>query len=67
MNDDDIDGGEFTEKERKRIRRIVRDQQRMDWMWATLRIWTGWLSAAIIGAYAPYEALVKFIFKKVGP
>lgn len=63
--DEDLDGAEFSERERKSIRRIVRDQERMDWLWSTLRIWGGWASAAVVGSYAVYEIIAKF-FKKVG-
>jgi len=64
--EDDIDGGELTEAERKAIRRIVRDQARMDWLWATLRIWAKWASATILGAYALYEIFLRFFKKAAG-
>jgi hypothetical protein len=67
MIEDDIDGDEFSELERKALRRIMLNQKRMEWLWASLRIWVGWISAAIIGAYATYEAIVNFFFKKVAP
>jgi len=66
MNDDDIEGGEFTEKERKAVRKIVRDQARMDWLWGTLRIWAGWVSGGIVGAYAIYEIFLRFFKKAAG-
>jgi hypothetical protein len=66
MKDDDISGGEFSEGERQAIRRIIRDQERMEWFWATLRIWAGWISAAVIGTYAMYEVSIKFFKRMVG-
>lgn len=63
--DDEIDGGELKEWERKAIRKIVRDQARMDWLWATLRIWSRWAAASIVGAYAVYEVVLKFLKKSV--
>lgn len=64
--DDDIDGSELKEWERKAIRKIVRDQARMDWLWATLRIWGGWISAGIVGAYGLYEIALRFLKKAAG-
>jgi len=62
--DDGIDGTvPLTPFERVAIRRIIRNQERVDWLMSLLRIWVSWASAAIIGAYATYEAIAKF-FKK---
>ena len=61
--DHDVSGEEFTESERRVLRRIARDQERLDWLWASLRIWGAWMSAVTVGGYAMYEVLLK-IFKK---
>lgn len=63
ITQNDPDGKEpLNELERKTLRHMIRQQDRLAWFWATLRIWTGWL----VGAYALYEVLLK-LFKKAGP
>jgi hypothetical protein len=62
--DDGIDGTmPLTPSERMAIRRIIRNQARVDWLMSLLRIWASWASATIIGAYATYEAITKFFRK----
>ena len=62
---DDIDGKTpLTELERKKIRRIIQDQDRMNWLWGTLRIWGSWVSGAIVGTWAVYEVGWKFLKAK---
>jgi len=62
--DDGIDGTvPLTPFERAAIRRIIRNQERVDWLMSLLRVWVSWFSAAIIGAYATYEAVLKFFRK----
>ena len=47
------------EREIRTIRRIIRDQERMDWLWATLRIWAGWGVAIAVALYGAWEVLVR--------
>lgn len=61
--DCDISGEEFTEHERKVLRKIARDQERLNWLWASLRIWGAWMSATVIGGYALYEVVLKILKK----
>ncbi len=62
--DDGIDGTiPLNPSERIAIRRIIRNQERVDWLWSLIRIWVSWLSAFVIGTYATYEAVVKFFRK----
>lgn len=64
QKDDGIDGTvPLTPFERAAIRRIIRNQERVDWLMSLLRVWVSYLSAAIIGAYATYEAITKFFRK----
>lgn len=60
-DDDDVDGTPLNERERRAVRRLIRDHQRMIWFWNMVRVWAGWLSAATIGAYAAYDAVVKLL------
>jgi len=57
----DVHSGPLSEDEVKQIRRIIRDEDRMRWLWATARIWSAYCSAAIIGAYGLYEIGMKFL------
>jgi hypothetical protein len=59
----DVHAGPLSEDEVKQIRRIIRDEDRMRWLWATVRIWSAWLSAGIVGAYGLYEIGMKFLKK----
>lgn len=35
--------------ENRRLRRLLRDEDRAQWFWSTTRIWIGYFTAAIIG------------------
>jgi len=59
--DDDFPGTPFTEKETQLLRRMLRDQQRMDWLWASLRVWAGWGAAVSAAVYAGYEPVLRMI------
>lgn len=69
MTDDDEDR-QFTPSERKAIRKMLENEERIAWLWSSARVWAGWGSAFVIGAYAVHQALQGWfpaIFKKVGP
>ncbi len=36
-------------EENRRMRRLLRDEDRARWFWSTTRIWLGYITAAIIG------------------
>ena len=63
---DEFSGDDLTPAERKAVRKIMRDQARMDWAWATMRIWVGWVAGSIIGTYAVYEVVLKFVRRWTG-
>ena len=65
-NLDDFSDAPLTPIENQKARKIIHDQERMDWLWASLRIWTGWVTGGIVGAYALYEVILKFL-KKAAP
>lgn len=60
-DDDGISGEPLTPEENKKLRRIIRDEDRMRWFWATVRLWAGWTAAALAGIYASYQFLAHFI------
>jgi hypothetical protein len=35
--------------ENRRLRRLLRDEDRARWFWSTTRIWVGYITAAIVG------------------
>lgn len=57
---DDVADGEFSELERKRLRRLLRDEDRAQYLWRTLRIWVGWGSAVLTGIYAGWDTIAKY-------
>ena len=59
--DDTLPTGPLTEQEVLAVRRIIRDDARMAWLWATLRVWAGWATAAGAAIYAVYEPAVRAI------
>lgn len=69
MTDDDDEGRAFTPAERRALRKMMENEERAAWFWHSARLWAGYCSAAVIGAYAVYQALQGWLaplFKKVG-
>lgn len=60
-DDDVFPDGPLSESELRAIRKIIRDDARMAWLWATLRVWAGWATAAGAAIYAVYEPAVRAI------
>ena len=56
---DEFSGEPLTELENKKARKIIRDQERMDWLWATFRIWGSWGAAGITAIYASWDVIVR--------
>lgn len=61
------EGRPLTAAECKDVRAMLDDQARAKWLWSSIRVWSMWVSGAIIGAYALAEALEKIIRRMVGP
>lgn len=57
--DDDISGRPLTIVERKALRRIIENEERVQWFWGSVRVWAGWISGAIIAAAATVEIVTK--------
>lgn len=58
---DEFDPAPLTELENKKIRKIIRDQERMEWFWASARIWIGWLAAGGAAMYAARDYINKVL------
>lgn len=48
---------ELSPNERQELRRLLEQERRMRWLWSTIRIWLGWISGAVVGGYAVYQAV----------
>jgi len=59
---DDVSGGAFTPDERKRIRRLIRADDRARWFWSTVRIWVLWLGGVAV-ALAATKAWIVDVLK----
>lgn len=59
---DDFSDAPLSPRENQKFRKIIQDQERMDWFWASLRIWGGWGVAIVGSMYAAKEYVVK-VFK----
>lgn len=57
----EFSGEPITSIEAKKLRKIIRDQERMDWVWATGRIWVGYAAAALAAWLAVKDWLIKMI------
>ena len=59
MPDDDVSSAPLSEVELRQIRRIIIADNRAAWLWASLRIWAGWLVGAPVAIYAAWAAVQK--------
>lgn len=53
-------------EERKALRRLIENEERLQWFWGSVRVWAGWISAAIIGAWALIEVAGKVWKRAIG-
>lgn len=54
-------GAPLTELENKKLRKIVQDQERMDWLWASARIWVGYGAAGVAAVYAGWDIIIRVV------
>jgi len=54
-------GRDFEDIERRKIRRLLHNQERMEWLWTTLRVWLGWAAATATFLYMMGEHLIRGI------
>lgn len=64
MADDKLEP-ELTDDERRAIRKVIRDRERAEWFWASVRIWALGVTAVIGAITLTYDAIARFI-KSIG-
>lgn len=57
---DEFSGEPLTPLENQKARKIIRDQERMDWLWASGRIWVAYIGSTIAGVWAGWEHIRSF-------
>lgn len=55
IDEEEISGRPLTIAERRAIRKMIENEERIQWFWGSVRVWAGWISGAIIGAWALVE------------
>lgn len=63
--DDDISDAELTPRERRNLRKLMRDEDRADWLKSAIKVWlytlTG-LAAGVVTLYTAWTTIKKAIF-----
>lgn len=62
---DEIDGGELTARERVEIRKLLKKQERTQWLFSTLKIWAIWIAAMCAGIYG-FLSILRDSIKTLG-
>lgn len=62
--DETLPTGELSEAEVQMIRKMIRDEYRTRWFWATVRVWVGWAVGTVTVLWASQEYIIK-IFKAI--
>lgn len=57
--EDDLPNGPLTDQELRRLRSLLRDEDRTKFFWRTLRIWVGWGSGVIGAIWVGWETIAK--------
>lgn len=65
-HEEHFDSSPLTEAENKYVRQMIRNDQHWSWLWATLRVWAGWATAAGGVIYAAFEPLSRMIRAALG-
>jgi hypothetical protein len=55
---ENFSGEPLTPEENKKARKIIQDQERMTWLWATLRVWSAYLAGALAAIYAAWDHIL---------
>lgn len=63
----DFSGERLTPTENKKLRKIIRDKERMDWLMSAILVWSGYLSATIVAIWAVKDHLVKMFKALTSP
>lgn len=48
-------------REKEHIDKIVENDRRLRWFYASLRIWAGWTLAVVVGLYTIYDIILKLL------
>lgn len=62
-DDNEISGRPLTVAERRAIRKLIENESRIQWFWGSVRVWAGWVSAAIIAGWSLVE-IINTIWKR---
>ena len=58
----DIDAEpELTNEEKRAIRTILKNEDRVKWFWGSVRVWALWIGAVVGGFTIGSEALKRFV------
>lgn len=57
--DEDFLARPLSPAERRILRKMIENEARVQWFWGTVRVWAGWISAAIVGSWAIIEIVGK--------
>jgi hypothetical protein len=57
---DDFSAEPLTPRENQKARKIISDQEHMDWLWATGRIWAGYIGGAISAVWLGWDHIRQF-------
>lgn len=58
--------GPLNDQELQSLRRIIRDDDRARFLWATLRIWGTWIGAVVAALYASWDVLARMVRAGLG-
>lgn len=64
---DHFEDVELTPIERKKLRKMIRDDERATWMWKTLRVWATWFAMTatfFVATFDWFVGLLKSTFSK---
>lgn len=65
-DEDDDFGRPFTPRERRRLRRMMRDDDRVDWLKTSVKVWIvtiGAVAGAVTAAYAAWSQFIRPLFR----
>lgn len=52
---------ELTDVEKRALRSILKNEDRVQWFWGSVRVWSLWIGAVVGGLTVGSEALKRFI------
>ena len=59
--EDNLPSGPLSTEERKKLRKLIMREERLEWFWGSFRVWLSWVSGAVITGYGVYEAFKGFL------